>query len=93
MKAILIARTMLEAPIPGYMPNIEGRYGDTLGEMAGRLCYESWDRPNPATATNAGYLANIIKQQHFSVLEHASATIYLEGVSRTLTHELIRHRH
>lgn len=66
---------------------------DALGEFAGRACYQSWDRPNPATAMNHGYLANIIKQQHESVLEHASATFYVEGVSRSLTHELIRHRH
>lgn len=66
---------------------------DRLAEVGGRLCYQSWDRPNPATATNAGYLANIIKQQHFSVLEHASASFYVAGVSRSLSHELVRHRH
>lgn len=66
---------------------------DELAEFAGRACYQSWERPNPETATNAKYLANIIKQAHFSVLEHASATFYVTGVSRALTHELIRHRH
>jgi thymidylate synthase (FAD) len=66
---------------------------DHLAEFGGRLCYQSWERPNPDTATNAGYLNNIIKQQHFSVLEHASATFYLDGISRSLTHELVRHRH
>jgi thymidylate synthase (FAD) len=66
---------------------------DHLAEFGGRLCYQSWERPNPKTATNAGYLNNIIGQQHFSVLEHASATFYLDGISRSLTHELVRHRH
>ena len=66
---------------------------DRLAEVGSRLCYQSWDRPNPATATNADYLANIIKQQHFSVLEHASASFYVAGVSRSLSHELVRHRH
>lgn len=66
---------------------------DTLGEFAGRACYQAWTLPNPKTATNAGYLANIVDQGHFSVLEHSSATFYVEGVSRSLTHELIRHRH
>lgn len=66
---------------------------DELGEVAGRLCYLSWDRPNPQTALNSGYIANIIRQQHFSVLEHASATFYLGQVSRSFTHELVRHRH
>ncbi|QGJ95045.1 ThyX-like thymidylate synthase [Gordonia phage RedWattleHog] len=62
-------------------------------EFAGRACYQSWDKPNPATATNAGYLANIIKQKHFSVIEHSSIGFYIQGVSRSLTHELVRHRH
>lgn len=66
---------------------------DELAEAAGRLCYLSWDRPNPKTSHNRDYIANILKQQHESVLEHASATFYLGGVSRSFTHELIRHRH
>lgn len=66
---------------------------DELAEMAGRLCYKSWERPNPLTAHNKGYLSNIISQGHFSVLEHASATFWIGGVSRSLTHELVRHRH
>lgn len=66
---------------------------DTLGEFAGRACYQAWELKNPATADNKGYLANIISQGHFSVLEHASVTFYIEGVSRSLTHELVRHRH
>lgn len=66
---------------------------DELAEFAGRLCYESWSRPNPATATNAGYVANIMAHKHFSVLEHSSATFLFRGVSRALTHELVRHRH
>lgn len=87
------------AAIPGsdhYEMTFEGErveYADELSEMAGRLCYKSWKRPNPATATNQGYVANIIAQQHFSVLEHASATFWISGVSRSLTHELVRHRH
>lgn len=65
---------------------------DHLAEYAGRLCYRSFDRPNPATATNEGYLSNILSQQHYSVLEHASATFRIRDISRSLTHELIRHR-
>jgi thymidylate synthase (FAD) len=66
---------------------------DALAEFSGRACFQSWSRPNPATATNSGYLANILDHGHFSVLEHASVTLYVQGVSRSLTHELVRHRH
>lgn len=67
--------------------------GQALAEFAGRACYESWNKPNPATATNAGYIAHILDVGHYSVIEHGAATFYLTGVSRALTHELIRHRH
>ncbi|WP_037162542.1 FAD-dependent thymidylate synthase [Rhodococcoides fascians] len=67
--------------------------GQALAEFGGRLCYWSFDRPNAKTATNADYLLNILRQRHGSVLEHASVSFYLAGVSRSLTHELVRHRH
>ena len=67
--------------------------GEALAEFAGRACYQSWTKPNPATATNAGYLRHIIEVGHMSVLEHGTVTFYITGISRSLTHELIRHRH
>ena len=77
----------------GYQIHYDGSHGiDQLAELAGRNCYQSFGRPNPATATNKDYLAHIIESQHFSVLAHGSVTFYVEGVSRSLTHELIRHR-
>lgn len=66
---------------------------ETLVEFAGRACYQSFHKPNEATRANASYMANIIDQGHFSVMEHASFTVYVTGVSRSLTHELVRHRH
>src|SRR5262249_5091883 len=67
--------------------------GQALAEFAGRGCYQSWPKPNPSTATNAGYLRHILEVGHLSVLEHGTVSFYLTGVSRSLTHELIRHRH
>ena len=67
--------------------------GQALAEFAGRACYQSWSKPNPSTATNAGYLRHILEVGHLSVLEHGVVTFYLTGVSRSFTHELIRHRH
>jgi thymidylate synthase (FAD) len=68
----------------------EGTDGERLAEFAGRLCYMS--QHNPAGRTTRDYLENIKKQGHGSVLEHASYSLLLEGVSRSLTHELVRHR-
>ncbi len=64
--------------------------GERLAEFAGRLCYMS--QRNPANRTTRDYLENIKRQGHGSVLEHATYSILLEGVSRSLTHELVRHR-
>jgi len=64
--------------------------GERLAEFAGRLCYMS--QHNPAKRATREYLENIKKQGHGSVLEHANYSILLEGVSRSLTHELVRHR-
>lgn len=77
----------------GWLPGPDTDGGSALCEAAGRACYQSWKRPREKTATNAGYLAHILEVGHLSVLEHASATFYIEGISRSLSHELIRHRH
>jgi thymidylate synthase (FAD) len=88
----LVAWTHFEPPEDvDWSTDAEG--GQALAEFAGRACYQSWSKPNPSTATNATYLAHILEVGHLSVLEHGVATFYLTGVSRSLTHELIRHRH
>lgn len=97
MQVLLIASTVMWRGAVGlrtpYVDQYDASDSDTLAEFAGRNCYQAWERKNPKTQTNEGYLANILKQGHESVLEHASATFFVEGVSRSLTHELIRHRH
>jgi thymidylate synthase (FAD) len=68
----------------------ESTDGERLAEFAGRLCYMS--QRNPASRTTRDYLENIKKQGHGSVLEHVNYSVLIEGVSRSLTHELVRHR-
>lgn len=78
---------------PAHLPvqwNGEAADGEKLAEFAGRLCYMS--QKNPAGRTTREYLENILKQGHGSVFEHANFSLLLEGVSRSLTHELVRHR-
>src|SRR5688572_26441486 len=67
-----------------------GSDGERLAEFAGRLCYMS--QHNPAERTTAEYLTNILKQGHGSVFEHSTYVLLLEGISRSCTHELVRHR-
>jgi thymidylate synthase (FAD) len=88
----LVAKTEFTAP-EGVPWTTDADGGQALAEFAGRACYQSWTKPNPATATNAGYLRHILEVGHLSVLEHGTVSFYISGVSRSLTHELIRHRH
>lgn len=64
--------------------------GQELVEIAGRVCYMSFARPRPGG--NATYVEHLLEVGHGSVLEHAVWNFIFVGVSRTLTHELIRHR-
>jgi|SRR5690242_1308970 len=66
---------------------------EDLVEFAGRACYQSFHKPNEATRSNRAYIANILAQGHESVLEHASVSFYVQGVSRNMLLELERHRH
>jgi thymidylate synthase (FAD) len=64
--------------------------GEKLIEVAGRLCYMSFARPRPGG--NAAYIGHILEVGHGSVLEHAVFNFIITGVSRSFTHELVRHR-
>lgn len=67
---------------------------ETLLTMAGRNCYRSFHRPNEATYNDADYLRRTLGDQgHWSISEHATATLYFTGVSRAFLAELTRHRH
>jgi thymidylate synthase (FAD) len=64
---------------------------ELLCELAGRVCYLSFGEKQ-GRRSNREYLENIIKMEHGSVLEHATWNFIVTGVSRSFTHELIRHR-
>ncbi len=64
--------------------------GEHLAEVAGRVCYMSFAKPRPGG--NKAYLDHILEVGHGSVLEHAVWNFVFTGISRSLTHELVRHR-
>ena len=90
----LIAATQFHAPQGvEWHADDSASDGEALVEFAGRACYESFDKPNPRTATNEAYLHHIMEVGHTALLEHATATMYITGLSRSASHELVRHRH
>lgn len=64
--------------------------------MAARLCYSDNSIPELETKVEGisyeKFLGKIIKMGHLSVLEHASFTFGIEGISRAASHQLVRHR-
>ena len=63
-------------------------------ELAGRGCYRSYGA-KAGRKDNAGYIANLFgepgKIPHASVLYHAKMSFFFAGISRRVSHELIRH--
>ena len=64
--------------------------GEELAEMAGRVCYMSYGK---GRKTNREFIGHLVEVGHGSVLEHAVWSFLVTGVSRSFTHELVRHRH
>ena len=97
-KVTLIASTGLSSVfrelLQKKMPTVGGEtQAALLIEFAGRNCYQSFHRPNEATNTPEKYIhATVHDKKHYSILEHASASFLLEGVTRAFLAEITRHR-
>jgi len=63
-----------------------------LCKAAGQVCYASFGPKRTYNADAARYFRNIMESGHGSVLEHANFTLLFHGISRSVTHELVRHR-
>lgn len=99
MKIFLIAKTRLQEGVNDFArykgldfseASLANSSGEKLVELAGRICYDSYSNPRPGG--NRAYLQRIIEAGHGSVTEHATWTYVFVGVTRALTHELVRHR-
>lgn len=66
--------------------------GAQLCKIAGQTCYASFGPKRTRNEQAARYFENLLSSGHGSVLEHATYSFLLYGISRSLTHELIRHR-
>lgn len=66
--------------------------GAQLCKVAGQLCYMSFGPKRTMNAHANQYFDNIKSSGHGSVIEHANYTLLFYGISRSVTHELVRHR-
>ena len=58
-------------------------------EISARMCYMSYGRGRRDIAE---FINNLLRSKDGSVLEHVNYGFVVTGVSRSLTHELVRHR-
>ncbi|HET7273104.1 MAG TPA: FAD-dependent thymidylate synthase [Rubrobacter sp.] len=63
-----------------------------LCKTAGQTCYMSFGPRRTTNENAAAYIGRLTSAGHGSVLEHASFSFLLYGISRSVTHELVRHR-
>lgn len=63
---------------------------EKLIETAARTAHQSFDKQGKDTEKKL--IRMLIRKGHYSVLEHAYATIRISGISRACTHQLVRHR-
>jgi thymidylate synthase (FAD) len=61
-------------------------------KTAGQLCYASFGPRRTTNENAAAYFERLTSAGHGSVLEHANFSFLLYGISRSVTHELVRHR-
>ncbi|CAN5152091.1 hypothetical protein BH18ACT10_BH18ACT10_15080 [soil metagenome] len=63
-----------------------------LCKTAGQLCYASFGPRRTTNENAAAYIERLTSAGHGSVLEHSNFSFLLYGISRSVTHELVRHR-
>lgn len=81
-----LARHLEGRGFAGFMPGEQD--AQALVEVAGRGCYDSWR----GGRSHEQHLRHLLESRHGSCLEHCQWSFLISGVSRSLTHELIRHR-
>jgi thymidylate synthase (FAD) len=64
-----------------------------LCKTAGQTCYMSFGIKRTTNENAAKYFERLTSAGHGSVLEHSNFSFLLYGISRSVTHELVRHRH
>lgn len=68
--------------------------GEWLVETAGRMCYQSWPKQGETIKgrSHEDHIKHLIEVAHGACIEHANFNFVIWNISRSLTHELVRHR-
>ncbi len=68
--------------------------GEWLVEMGGRMCYQSWPKQGETKKgrSHDAHIQHLIEVAHGACIEHANFNFAIWNISRSLSHELVRHR-
>jgi len=91
VQVCLLAYTQLNPDadaLPEPLRHPSGSAQERLVEFAGRICYRSTDR----LGDGALFVKARVREGHESIVEHVSFTFLVEGISRSCSHQLVRHR-
>ncbi len=91
MRVRLLAYTQLnpdETTLPEPFAAGQGTPQENLIEYAGRICYRSLARMGHSDT----FITARVQEGHEDIIEHISVTFLVEGISRTCSHQLVRHR-
>lgn len=85
-------RVFLEARGMEWKPSPDCTAAEQIVEFSGRICYMSFGPERQAPGSTRDYIKRLIQKGHESVLEHAAWSFVIYGVSRSFSHQLVRHR-
>ena len=86
-----VAAFLDDEGVPGIPDSIRAGNDESaaIAEISARLCYMSYGR---GRRDIADFINNLLRSKDGSVFEHINYGFVFTGVSRSLTHELVRHR-
>ena len=86
-----LAAFLADEGAPGVPQSIRAGHDESaaIAEAAARICYMSYGR---GRRDIADFIENLLRSKDGSVFEHINYGFAFTGVSRSLTHELVRHR-
>jgi thymidylate synthase (FAD) len=76
-------------PHPVYELPAHDQPTENIIAMAGKVCYDSYGLDGNAVEK---HIATLVNSGHHSVLEHVHVGLFIEGISRGCSHEIVRHR-
>ena len=88
--------TKTQVSLLAYTQTVNGQGPEAVVALAGKLCYSKADilslREKLSEEDIKKFINRLSSYKHYSPFEHANFTFGIEGISRTCSHQIVRHR-